>query len=161
SLWSAIALLPCSASADTLRGVVNDERGKPVVGARIDVATAAPKVGRGVFCPSCYLDCRKWTRTNENGEFLIEGLDPKLKFRILSTAPDKQTKMTNLIDPAIETATLVLPDFPEDTPASQILEGTIVSSEGTPIPGALVEPYGAKTPQKRWWGPVQAQSAVS
>ena len=147
--------------ADTLRGVVRDEANRPLAEVRIDIATAAPKVGRGIFCPSCYLDCKKWTRTNEIGEFEISGLDPQLKFRVLSTAPGKQTRMTDLIDPSQETATLILADFPVDVPAERILEGTILGKEGTPIPGALVEPFGAKTSQRRWQGQVEAQAVVS
>lgn len=158
---AAIALAPCGLFADTLSGVVRDDQGQPVANARIDVATAAPKVGPGLFCPSCYLDCKKWTRTNNEGQFEIRDLDPTLKFRILSTAAGKQTQMTKLIDPATQTAAIVLPDFPEDIPASRILQGTIVSQQGTPIPGALIEPFGAKTKEKRWWGAVDAQATVS
>jgi hypothetical protein len=33
---------------------VLDSSHQPIAGARIDVATAAPRVGRGLFCPSCY-----------------------------------------------------------------------------------------------------------
>ncbi len=158
---AALALLPNGLLADTLRGVVRDDRGQPVANARIDVATAAPKVGPGIFCPSCYLDCKKWTRTNREGQFEIPGLDPTLKFRILSTATGKRTQMTKLVDPATETVTLVLPDFPQNVPASRIVQGTVVTSHGTPIPGALIEPYGAKTKEKRWWGRVDAQATVS
>ena len=156
-----LSVIPCELFADTLRGVVTDEQGKPVAGARIDLAVAAPKVGRGIFCPSCYLDCKKWTRTNAQGEFAVEGLDPKLKFRVLSTAPGKQTRMTHLIDPSTETANLVLSEFPANTPASRILEGRIVNTDGVPIPGALIEPYGAKTAEKRWWGQVDILDTVS
>ena len=51
-------------SADTLTGTVRDAKGRPVAGARVDVATAAPKAGPAMFCPSCYLDCAKWTKTD-------------------------------------------------------------------------------------------------
>lgn len=153
--------VPSGLRADTLRGVVHDKNGKPISNARVDIATAAPKVGRGIFCPSCYLDCKKWTRTNDKGEFQIEGLDPLLKFRILSTFPGKLTRMTDLLDPLTDTPTIVLGDFPEYIPEERIITGRVVSTEGVPIPGAIVEPYGAKTPTRRWWGTVDAQPVVS
>lgn len=152
---------PESLFADKLQGVVLDEHDKPIAGARIDIATAAPKVGRSAFCPSCYLDCRKWARSNEDGKFEIDGLDPSLKFRILSTASGKQTKLTPHVDPSVEIVHLNLEDFPDDTPAERILLGTVVDKNGVPIPGALIEPYGAEMKGRRWWGQINAQPTVS
>ncbi|MDZ4687244.1 MAG: carboxypeptidase-like regulatory domain-containing protein [Planctomycetaceae bacterium] len=159
--WTLSLLLPCSLLADTLGGVVRDERGQPVVGARVDIATAAPKIGRGMFCPSCYLDCKKSTRTDEKGQFEIGGLDPHLKFRVLSAAPGKQTGITELLDPARESAQLVLPDVPTDLPPKRMIRGIVVDSGNRPIPGALLEPFGHKTPQVSSFGRVEAQSTVS
>jgi protocatechuate 3,4-dioxygenase beta subunit len=150
-----------AAPAAELRGRVVDENEKPIAGARVDIATAAPRKGPGMFCPSCYLDCRKWARTNEQGEFVISGLRPDLKFTVFSSAPGKQSISTKLIDPDAETPTLRLPDFPANTPAGRVLEGQVVSPEGTPIPGALIDPLGAKLADRRWWGTVRAQACVS
>ena len=74
-------LIICSvsfASADTLRGTVEDADGGPIVGARVDVSTAAPKVGPSLYCPSCYTDCAKFTKTDEQGQFVFDSLDPTL-----------------------------------------------------------------------------------
>src|SRR5262249_34868642 len=125
---------PANLPADTLRGVVTDNDGRPIAGARVDIATAAPKIGYGNFCPSCYLDCRKGTRTDEQGRFEIDDLDPKLKFRVCSTATGKQTRLTDHVDPAQGDVTIVLPDFPEDIPPQRLIEGTVVSHLGAPIP---------------------------
>ena len=129
-------------AGDTLRGTVHDQRGQPVANVRIDIATAAPKRFPSAACPSRYLDCLKSTRTNRDGRFEIEALDPTLRFRIASTAPDKLTCMSDLIDPATETATMVLLDFPSDVVAERIIEGTIVTAEGTPIPSWPWNPTG-------------------
>jgi hypothetical protein len=40
-------------SADTLTGTGRDGRGHSVAGARVDVVTAAPKIGPALICPSC------------------------------------------------------------------------------------------------------------
>ena len=159
----ACLLIVCAASlvsADTLLGAVKDADGTPIVGARVDVSTAAPKSGPGLFCPSCYLDCAKSTKTDEQGRFEFTGLDPTLKFRLLATAPDMQTAVTDLLDPAQDTASITLLSFPSDTPEDRVLRGEVVSTEGVPISGALVYPCGAKTSKRRWGGRVDGAKAV-
>src|SRR5689334_6991436 len=108
-----------SLPADNLKGVVRNSSGAPVAGARVDISTAGPKVGRGIFCPSCYADCAKHTTTDSNGAFEFTGLDPLLKFSLLSTATGKQTTQTKLLDPLVDSAELVLEDFPSDLPPNR------------------------------------------
>ena len=141
--------------ADTLTGTVRDAKGGPVAGARVDVATAAPKVGPAMFCPSCYLDCAKWTKTNADGKFVIAKLSPNLKFRLLATAPDKLSAMTNLVDPASESPEITLEPVPADLPPERTLNGRVVDAIGRPIAGALISPEGAETREQRWWGAVE------
>ena len=154
-------VLPNALFADTLKGLVQDEQGKPIVGARVDIATAAPKVGRGNFCPSCYLDCKKWARTDENGRFEIPSVDPKLKFRVLTTAPGKHTHITDYIDPSAESVELTLVDLPTEIPLQRLIQGVVVRDGDVPVPGALLEPFGYKTPQVSSFGPVEARPAVA
>lgn len=137
-----------------LLGKVTDEAGKPLAGARVDISTAAPKVGPGIFCPSCYLDCRKWTTTNELGEFELKSLDPGLKFRLVATAPMFRTKQTDLVDPASDALSITLAALPKDLDPARIVSGIVVDEVGTPIAGAFVEPYGGRTAERRWWGRV-------
>ena len=150
------------ASADTLTGKVRDAKGRPVAGARVDVATAAPKVGPAMFCPSCYLDCAKWTNTDADGKFAIAKLDPGLKFRLLTTATDMLSAMTPLVDPASENPAITLEPIPADLPPERTLNGRVVDVTGRPIAGALISPEGAETREKRWWGVVEGvRPAVS
>jgi len=145
----------------TLAGIVVDSKGTPVSGARVDVSTAAPKAGPGVFCPSCYLDCAKWARTDPQGRYLIAGLDPTLKFRVLISAPGKKSQLSPLTDPLAGPLDVALADLPKDVPPEQLLLGEVVDEQGTPIEGALVEPEGAKTAERRWWGTVEVDPAVT
>jgi len=157
----AAALLAQPATRPTLAGTVVDAKGEPVAGARVDVSTAAPKVGPGVFCPSCYLDCAKSVRTDPQGRFLIAGLDPALKFRILVSAPGKRSQLTPLTDPLAGPLAVALADLPKDVPAERLLLGEVVDEQGLPIEGALVDPAGAKTADRRWWGTVDVEPAVT
>jgi hypothetical protein len=142
-------------SADTLTGTVRDAKGRPVADARVDIATAAPKVGPAMFCPSCYLDCAKWTRTDADGKFVIAKLSPSLKFRLLATAPDMLSAMTKLVDPATENPAITLDPIPAGLPPDRTLSGRVVDAAGRPIAGALISPEGAETREQRWWGLVE------
>jgi hypothetical protein len=145
----------------TLEGTVLDAAGKPVSGARVDIATAAPRVGQGMFCPSCYRDCAKWVQTDESGRFTIGGLDPTLKFQLLWASPGKEAQVTKLIDPLAGPITLTLENLPSDLPPERTVRGVVVNEAGVPIAGALIDPEGAKTSSRHWGGPVDARAAVS
>ncbi len=161
ALTLAAALLAADPAEATLHGKVLDARGQPLVAARVDIATAAPRVGRGLFCPSCYLDCRKSARTDGSGQFTIPALDPSLKFRVLISAPGKLAHMTKLVDPLAEVVGVTLEDLPKDLPPEHTVRGQVVDADGVPIEGALVDPGGAKTAGKRWWGAVNVQPTVT
>lgn len=142
-----------AAKWSALSGKVSDPQGKPLAGVRVDISTAAPKVGRGIFCPSCYLDCAKWARTDEAGEFQLKALDPKLKFRLLIAAPGRKTVQTELVDPQVGPVQITLPPAPTDVDRSRVVSG-VVTLSGVAVPGALVEPTGGKNSAKRWYGRV-------
>jgi hypothetical protein len=165
AIGSATALLICAIGADadglTLQGVVVDAEGKPVVAARVDISTAAPRVGRGLFCPSCYLDCRKFTRTDATGRFWISDLDPALTFRVLVSSPGKKAQLTKLTDPLGGPFEVKLEDAPQDIPPGRLVSGRVTDDSGVPVEGALIDPSGAKTADKRWWGTVEADPTVT
>ena len=134
-------------SADTLTGTVRDAKGRPVADARVDVATAAPKVGPAMFCPSCYLDCAKWTKTNADGKFVIAKLSPSLKFRLLATAPDMLSAMTKLVDPASESPAITLEPIPADLPPERTLNGRVVDASRPPDRRRTHQPRGGGDPR--------------
>ena len=97
-----VAVLCTPTFAGVLRGTVEDTSGRPIAGARVDISTAAPKRGPGLFCPSCYVDCAKWTSSDDQGRFEFKSVDDSLRFHLVATAPGKQTALTDLIDPSQE-----------------------------------------------------------
>src|SRR4051812_47731923 len=102
-----------TASADTLTGTVRDSKGRPVAGARVDVATAAPKVGPAMFCPSCYIDCAKWTKTDADGNSPTAKLAPGLNFSLPPPPNNMLSAMPPLTAPPSENPAIPL----EPTPA--------------------------------------------
>ncbi len=140
-------------SADlTLSGVVTDSDGKPVPDARVGLAMAVPRTGPAMFCPSCYLDCAKSTNTDAQGRFEIPILDSTLKFQVLCTASNKKTKITPWYDPSKGPLDIKLDDMPAEMPPERTIRGQVVNAAGVPLPGVLVDPHGAKTATRRWWG---------
>jgi len=139
----------------TLSGTITDPDGKPLEDVRVDISTAAPKIGRGIFCPSCYLDCSKWDSTDSHGGFRLAKLDPTLKFRLLIALPGRKIFQTKLIDPLDGPVDVTLQQLPDDIDAARVVSGIVKNDQGIPVAGALVEPHGAKTSSRRWWGRVK------
>ncbi|HVW36574.1 MAG TPA: carboxypeptidase-like regulatory domain-containing protein [Pirellulales bacterium] len=144
--------LPVASTPGTLAGQVLDEHGAPLVGAVVDVYTAKPRVGLAVTCPSCYRDCAKSAKSDDQGRFSIGDLDPELLFRLLVMAPGRRAVLTQLIDPAQAELEVKLEPLPSDLPPDRLLKGRVLDERGKPLAGAVVSPTGAKTHEKRWWG---------
>jgi peroxiredoxin/uncharacterized GH25 family protein len=126
----------------TLTGTVVDAEGKPLSGATVFISTAAPKVGAGVLCPSCYADCRKQTTSDTAGQFTIPSLDLELRFQILVVAKDHQPKFVDKVDPAEKPVKVTLkPRTGGETP-DQRLAGRVVDPDGKPVAGAVVNIRG-------------------
>jgi len=142
-----------------ISGTVTSPDGAPLAGVRVDVSTAAPKVGPALFCPSCYLDCRKATTTDDQGKFKLTDLSDKLKFRLVVSAPGRKTLQTKLVDPASADLKLVLQEAPKANQA-QTVSGTIKDLLGNPVAGCLISPYGAKNAKRRWSGRVKGVDAT-
>jgi len=119
--------------------------GETVPKATIFIFTAGPKVGTSTFCPSCYADCRKSAKTDDEGEFKIPSLDPQLLFRILVVAKGYKPKFVSKVDPATGPVTVNLEavESREITPDKSV-QGRVVDPEGKPVVGAVVEAHGIR-----------------
>lgn len=139
--WTICLLVPLLADplSPALTGTVLDQNDQPLARARVDITTAAPRVGKGIFCPSCYRDCVKSTRTDEQGRFEIKDLDPTLKFRVLVSASGMLAKQTDLIDPLEDEVRIKLTVAPTDLPPKRTFRGQAVNDAGQPIEGALID----------------------
>lgn len=139
-------------SGGELKGRVLDEKGKPISGALVGLSSARPRVGIPTTCPSCYRDCAKTTKTDGDGQFALRDLDPELLFRVLVLAPGKRGKVTELVDPAKQPLEVQLESLPMGLSKDRMIQGRVVGPDGAPVVGAIVNPTGAKTQEKRWWG---------
>lgn len=135
-----------------LVGQIQNTNGEPIV-ATVFISTAGPKVGTSPFCPSCYADCRKSAKSDANGNFKIESLNPQLRFRILVVAKNYRPKFVGKIDPAKGPITVKLkPANLSDARPENSVRGRVVNPKGEPIIGAVVESHGIhqKDGHSRW-----------
>ncbi len=107
----------------TISGTVRNAQGRPVIGATVQIHSAGVRVGTSLFCPTCYADCGKNSKTDQQGRFAISSLDPRLVFRLQVIAPGYEVRAVEKVDPQstrpVETtlAVRVLPDDPACTGA--------------------------------------------
>ena len=141
-----------SIAAPTIFGAVHGHDGKPIQGATVRIWTANVRVGYSPFCPSCYADCGKSTRTAAGGEFVIGPVDRTLVFRVLLVAKGCEPKFVK-VDPlkyeALDATLEPRPKIPDDV--RRVLSGRVVGPRGAPIAAALVEPFGWKAGDHRAW----------
>jgi beta-lactamase regulating signal transducer with metallopeptidase domain/uncharacterized GH25 family protein len=130
-----------------LTGMVTGKGGVPLpVPATVFIATAAPRTGTSTLCPSCYFDCGKRARTDAQGHFKIESLDPQLTFRILAVAKGYKPKFVSQVDPAKAPVKVELEPIESAAAApDRSLHGRVVDSQGKPVAGAVVEMQGIES----------------
>jgi hypothetical protein len=161
ALLCFVSMVPVDDSRPTLRGSVLDPQGNPLPGVRVQIATAAPRYGPALFCPSCYRDCAKWMKTDAQGKFQFSGLDPSLKFTVFAVAPDRKAYQTKLVDPLKGEVKIVLQALPPLPAGWKTILGRLTDDHGEPVAGALIDPFGAKKAEQRWWGVVKGVDATA
>lgn len=108
--------------------------------ARVYVYTARPRKGTSPFCPSCYPDCQKQTRTDGSGHFAIPAQDSSLIFRLLVVAEDHEPLFVEKVDPKEKPISVRLKRRDLGAiPHERISEGVIHDGHGKPISGATIK----------------------
>lgn len=159
SLFHLLALVSCGLvhAAETprpdLTGVVKGPDGAPIAGATVMINTAAVKRGYSPLCPSCYADCAKSGRTDEDGRFRIASLDPELVFTVLVTAPHHRPVQVEKVDPAKGEmkATLEALDLVK-LGSERYVQGRVLDAEGKPLMGAVVTSQWFKSDKQEGLG---------
>jgi hypothetical protein len=137
----ATLVVPAIEPVTHVSGVVTCD-GKPITGAMVMVNRAWPRVGPAFYCPGCYADCGKSARTDADGNWKIDTLDPDLKFELLVVSRDHVPLFTRPIDPSKRepvAATLKARDLSK-VPATHLVRGKVVDDTGAPIEHATVSP---------------------
>jgi protocatechuate 3,4-dioxygenase beta subunit len=149
SVWAA----PSSANLGAnLAGRVVDRSQKAIPQATVFIYTAKPRVGPGILCPSCYVDCRKKAMTDAEGKFLIAGLSSELIFRVLVVAEGFRPQLVPNVDPAKAPLNVKLEAMPSDLSRRAVLRGRVFDGSGKPIVGAVISPFFCERADRRFGG---------
>lgn len=136
-----------------LEGVIGAAGGKTVSNAWVFVYSAAPREGPSVLCPTCYPDCVKRARTDAEGRFLIEPVDPKLMFRLLVLAKGYRPDFIKDVDPLFGGAMLTLKRLKiTNTPPENRVTAKLIDPEGKPVAGVRVNAEGIRNGQYSSYG---------
>ena len=154
SVTLLLALLTVSAGTarGDLAGNVVDTAQKPVPQATVFIYTAKPRVGPGILCPGCYVDCGKKAATDAEGRFLISGLAPELLFRVLVVAEGFRPQFAKDVDPLQGPLDVKFEAMPTDLVDRAVLRGRVLDDKGKPVVGAVVSPHGCERIDRRWNG---------
>ena len=149
-----LAALTVSATpaGGNLAGKVVDTAQKPIPQATVFIYTAKPRIGLGILCPSCYVDCGKKATTDAEGKFLISNLDPELLFRVLVVAEGFRPQFAKDVDPLQGSVDMTLESMPADLSGRAVLRGRVLDAGGKPVVGAIVSPAGCERADRRWGG---------
>lgn len=153
----ALSAFSANSPRPDLVGHVRHADDSPVANATVFIWTAGPKEGPGILCPSCYVDCGKQGRTDANGAFRIDSLDPKLLFRLLVVAPGHQSVYVPKTDPAAGDVSITLaPLDPAKLAAPTRIRGMVLGPDGQAVPGATIGPEGVSYGMGTRWGGTDA-----
>ncbi len=144
-----------------LVGKVVDAAQKPISHATVFIYTAGPRVGLGILCPSCYVDCGKKATTDVDGKFLISNLSSDLLFRVLVVAEGYRPQFAKDVDPLQGPLNMKLEAMPSDLSGRTVLRGRVLDNAGKPVVGAIVSPTGYEREIGRGWGPMPGVDPAS
>jgi hypothetical protein len=136
-----------------LSGRIVETNGAPIAKATVLIYTAAPKQGTSALCPYCYADCQKKAKTDADGRFKIESLDPALIFRLLVVSSDHESKIVSKVNPAEGEQKITLKPLTEKELTSSLrIKGMIIDENGQPIPDAVINTEGVDMGMGTQWG---------
>jgi hypothetical protein len=139
-----------------LEGVVEGVGGLPVSNAWVFVYSAAPREGPSVVCPTCYPDCGKRARTDAQGQFMIEPVNPNLMFRLMVLAKGHRPDFIRDVDPLFGGGHLTLkPLKTTNTPPENRVTVKLIGPAGNPVIGARINVEGTR------YGPYSYSSSTT
>lgn len=133
TLLLCVSTVSASPARGNLAGKVVDAAQKPIPQATVLIYTAKPRVGLGVLCPSCYVDCGKKATTDAAGKFLIAELGPDLLFRVLVVAEGFKPQFAKDVDPLQKPLDVQLEAMPSDLSGRSVLRGRVLDEAGKPV----------------------------
>ena len=143
-LVSLLAVTSVAAAEQaTVTGKITDQSGSPVSDATVMIYRAGVKTGYSTYCPTCYIDCGKRTKTDLSGSYTIRNVSSDLWFDVVVVREGYAPAIIKRVDPSRGPApvTNLKGREPIAEPA-RVVRGRLVDGQGDSVSGALVEPLG-------------------
>jgi hypothetical protein len=110
--------------------------------------------------PTRYPNLPKRTRTDGQGHFRIESLDPAWLYHVVILAPGCQQQSFEKVDPASGPLTARLEAvLSTNRPPDTVMHGRVLNDGRQPVPGALIRIQGVTRDGKMHW-PVSTLMAI-
>jgi len=145
AFWFLAAAIARGSPRLNLTGKVVDSSGQPVSNATVMVYHAGVKIGYSTFCPSCYADCGKRSRTDATGSYTFTKLNSELRFELLIVRDGYSPALVKANDSSngvVPTAILSL-RTPISEPA-RVAKGRVTDGAGNAVPDAVVNARGVE-----------------
>jgi len=127
----------------TITGSAVDPSGRPIPDATVMVYHAGVLNGYSTFCPSCYRDCGKRTKTDSSGAYTISNLATGLWFDLLFVRDGYAPEIVRVKDLSAGIAPIAtLQARPSITDPSHAVKGHVVDAAERPVPDAVVTTIG-------------------
>jgi hypothetical protein len=124
-------------------GRVLDSSGHPISDATVMVYHAGVLNGYSTFCPSCYRDCGKRTKTDASGSYTISSLPSGLWFELLFVRDGYAPEIVRVKDMSAGLAPVAtLKTRSSVADPSHMVSGHVVDAGGRPVPDAVVTTIG-------------------
>jgi hypothetical protein len=144
---SVFLVLVSAASAGapglTIKGSAVDSSGRPVASATVIIYHAGVLNGYSTFCPSCYRDCGKRTKTDSSGSYTISNLASDLWFDLLFVRNGYAPEIVRVKDVSAGIAPIAtLKARSSGADPGHAVKGHVVDAVGRPVPDAVVTTIG-------------------
>jgi hypothetical protein len=145
AFWFATAAIALGSPRLTLTGKVVDSVGQPLSNATVMVYHAGVKTGYSTFCPSCYVDCGKRSRTDAAGSYTFTKLNSDLWFELLVVRDGYSPAFVKANDSSYGVApTAILNLRTPITDPARVAKGRVIDGVGNTVPDAVVNSVGVE-----------------
>jgi hypothetical protein len=141
-LFLLVSAVSAGAAGLTVTGSAVDSAGRPISDATVMVYHAGVLDGYSTFCPSCYRDCGKRTRTDASGSYKLSNLAPGLWFDLLFVRDGYAPEIVRVKEASSGTAPVATLKVRSSADPSHTVKGHVIDLGGGVVPDAVVTTVG-------------------
>jgi hypothetical protein len=141
-LFLLVSAASTGAPGLTVTGSAVDPSGRPISDATVIVYHAGVLNGYSTFCPSCYRDCGKRTKTDTSGSYIISNLAPGLWFDLLFVRDGYAPEIVRVKEASSGIAPVATLKVRSSADPGHTVKGHVIDLGGRVVTDAVVTPVG-------------------